>query len=151
MNGTFCKFLIKLPRLSYLSAGEHVTDDGLASIATLLRLRVLFLEGPFTDAGLPKIRTLKRVERLFITSDLVSDAGMAVITELPKLYRLGFDTPRFSDAGVATLSKCRNLTAITEIRSNISAKGRRLLRMALPNCDLDLLDKRHRHCSDDNE
>ncbi len=83
----------------------------------------MFLEGPFTDVGLPQIRTLKGLERLFITSDFVSEAGIAVITELPKLYRLGLDTPRFSDAGVATLTMCQNLTAIAEIRSNMTAKG----------------------------
>jgi hypothetical protein len=131
VNGTFGKYLVDLPRLADLSPGEDITDNGIASIAKLVRLRVLFLEGPFiTDAGLRQICTLR---------------------ELPNLIRLSIRVPRFTDAGAAILPSCRRLSAFTEVRSSMTAAGRRMLRTTMPDCDFHFFPEHKGNRQDDDE
>jgi hypothetical protein len=136
VHGTFCKDLTDLLHLKILDLGEQVTDEGLASIATLSDLLELFITGPFTDAGLAQLIALKNVATLAVDSDYVSAEGISVITQLPKLNCLYLDTPRLSDGAVPALLRCSLLETMTFTNSGLSQVGLQQLRDGLPRCSV---------------
>lgn len=140
VNGTFTTHLTELPRLRELGPGKKLTDEGLASIARLVRLNTLFLEGPFTDSGLLLMSSLSRLEVLYVTSDRVTAEGLAVVAELPELTRLGLDITPLPDAIVPVLSRCKSLSSLILFCSNLTSEGLRQLRRALPDCEIDNLN-----------
>jgi hypothetical protein len=137
INGTFCVHLAGLRRLRELSPGEHISDDGLACIARIANLETLFLKGPFSDAGLGQIRSLKRLQTLYVTSERVTPEGLAVVAELPELTDLGLRVTPVTDASVPILARCKALASLTLFHSDLTYEGRKLLREALLDCDLD--------------
>jgi hypothetical protein len=147
IHGTFCKYLIGLPRLRRLSIGElggQVTDEGLRSIGRLLTLNQLYLTGSFTDAGLGHLIALQNLTTLGIESEQVTADGIAVAAELPKLNDLYLDAPRLADDCIATLLRCSALEHMTLRRSAISDAGLQHLRDGLPRCGVDDIERDQR-------
>ncbi len=148
--GICCAHLIALPRLRYLKPGDHITDDGLASIAKLAGLEVLFLDGQFSDAGLRQIRTLQKLQALYVTSEHATNEGLAVLADLPALTELGLNARLVTDDGIAWLARCRGLTKIVIFKSGMTSSGVIRLREALPDCEIrDLDDERRANSRDD--
>ena len=96
-----------------------------------------FLDGPFTDAGLAHIHTLKRLKTLYITSQQITGSGLAVVAELPALTDLGLRGSLSSDVSVPAIARCKALQCVTFLESELSDEGRRQLRQALPDCQIN--------------
>jgi Leucine-rich repeat (LRR) protein len=144
IHGTFSVHLVALRRFKDLSPGEYVTDDGLACIARLTALEVLFLDGPFTDVGLREIRALKKLRTLYITSEQATDEGLSVIAELPELARLGLESKLLTDKSAAIIAQCQSLQYLGLFKTSLTDAGREMLRNALPDCEIrDLETGRH--------
>jgi hypothetical protein len=94
---------------------------------------VAFDVGPVTDDVLAPLFTLRKVRYLFFDSSLVTDAGLAHLKGLEKLQVLrmsagenetgGFDTPDFTDAGLAEIAELRDLQELTIDHAVISDRG----------------------------
>jgi hypothetical protein len=139
IHGTFCKYLIGLPRLRQLSiceTGGRATDDGLACIAGLTGLRSLFVTGPFTNAGLQHLVALQELNTLSIHSDEVTAEALVVLAKMPKLNSLYLEAPRVTDDGIPALLRCSALESMHLYRSAISDTGLQRLRDCLPRCDV---------------
>lgn len=132
----------------------RITDAGLASLASLPRLRFLNLHGnPITDAGLEHLQSLPRLERLQLGGTEVSGAGLRhltglkwirldatplndeglrhlqVITGLEQLYLC--DTA-VSDAGLGHLTSLKRLRELILDGTRVTAAGLSSLKKALP-------------------
>ena len=136
VHGTFCKDLTELLHLKIPNLGEQVTDEGLASIATLSGLLDVFITGPFTDAGLAQLIALKNVATLAVDSDYVRAEGISVVAQLPKLNYLWLDAPRLSDDAVPALLRCSMLEVMTFTSTGLSEVGLQKLRDGLPKCSV---------------
>jgi hypothetical protein len=81
------------------------TDDGLAHIRGLHRLKKLDLSGTMvTDRGLAHLASLESLEELSLYSDEVTDAGLVHLRGLRSLRKL-MGVSRASDDGVAALAE----------------------------------------------
>jgi hypothetical protein len=112
----------------------RVTDAGLAHLAGLARLEHLDLSGiRFTFQG---CRTREQGPLVVDEPGRVTDEGLETISRLRSLRRLCLcHCPGITDEGVAILAKMTWLTRLDLIGSeNISPKGERALREALPDC-----------------
>jgi Leucine-rich repeat (LRR) protein len=136
INGTFSVHLVALGRFKNLSPGEYITDEGLACVAKLANLEELFLDGPFTDVGLREIRSLEKLRTLYITSDRATDEGLSVIAELPELAWLGLESKLLTDKGAAIIAQCQSLQFLALSKTNLTHAGRKMLRDALPDCEI---------------
>jgi hypothetical protein len=102
-------------------AGTHVTDTGLAAVASMQNLHRLRLDRTtITDAGLTQLRGLKKLEYLNLYNTTVTDAGLKTLAALPNLRHLFIwktrINPATADAFVAAKS---NKTKIAQIQRQI--------------------------------
>jgi hypothetical protein len=97
--------------------GALATDEVLAAIATIPRLRWLHCQDPISgDEGfvlLGQCTTLESIESRVCRR--MTDRGFAAIAELPRLERLALGGPRISDAAMANLADAPALVNLTPI------------------------------------
>lgn len=101
-----------------------VTDEGVAHLRTLRRLRFLSLEATqVTDAGLARLAEFPSLEVLDLARDPISDAGLVHIGKLVRLRGLGLAGTKITDAGLSHLAGLGNLTALHLAHTGISDAG----------------------------
>lgn len=89
----------------HLGNCKALTDDGIAHLARLPRLRVLDLsQTGVTDRGLAVLRELKQLERLQLVFTRVSDAGLANLTHCDALERLELLWTNTGDGAIRALA-----------------------------------------------
>jgi hypothetical protein len=98
-----------LTSLSELHLGEgrsRVTDQGLAALRHLRKLRVLVLgDPPLSDAALEHLAALGELERLNVVGTHFTDEGLARLAPLKKLTLLRLGSDRMTDAGLKHLAQ----------------------------------------------
>lgn len=137
IDGTFAAYLADLQRLQKLTPGSASTDEGLANIARLTNLTVLYLEGPFTDRGMRHIGSLTKLRTLSIISGHVTHEGVAVVARLPRLSCLFLTTPGLTDDGIPAILHCAALEALHLSTTCVTDGGLQYLRDALPMCGVE--------------
>lgn len=104
--------------------GTKVTDEDLAYVARLKRLKVLYLcDTQVTDAGLAHLSGLTKLEELVLRQTQVTDAGLVHLAGLPKLERLYLNRTNVRDAGLKHLSKLTELRTLDLADTQVTDAG----------------------------
>jgi hypothetical protein len=117
-----------------------VSEVGMASAATLPRLRKLVLYGGrgITDRGLAKLGGMSSLEVLELKNTRVANDGLRLLRDLPNLRSLAvYCEPRLgvlNDAGLVHLKDLPKLEALTLTGGWASREGVAELQTLLPNC-----------------
>ena len=119
-----------------------VSDAGIASVATLPRLRKLVVYGGnrgVTDQGLAELKGKTSLESLELVNTRVTDEGLRVLQDLPNLRSLTLHYEpwrgtRLTDAGLVHLRNLPKLGSVTLRGRWASAGAVAELRAALPGC-----------------
>jgi hypothetical protein len=119
-----------------------VTDDGIASVVTLPRLRRLVIYGGspgITDRGLAGLKGKTSLEALELRNTRVTDDGLRVLLDLPNLRSLTlyYDPwrgARLTDAGLSHLRNLPKLETVKLTGGWASGEAVAELRAALPTC-----------------
>lgn len=147
-----------------LSYNANVTDAGVAHIAKIQQLELVYLSDTnVSDKGLKFLRAAK-LTQLNLWNTQVSDAGLTYISEIKSMTQLHLKgCSRVTDSGVAKLAKLQNLWMLnltncrgitdaslvalakcTSLRylqvfgcPNITANGVNELQRQLPGCEVD--------------
>lgn len=102
--------LARLKSLSHLNAHFHVTDKGVASLASLPHLELLILNGDeTTDASAEYIAQMESLKSLSFEDCPITDAMLQVIADLPDLEHLTLSRTRISWDGFRHLRRARKL------------------------------------------
>lgn len=82
--------LAKLRNLQvlYLEGTPMMTDEGLRALATLPKLRHLRLSGPFTDQGLAYLATAPSIKAMWLETLQATEEGLRHLSQIPSLERL---------------------------------------------------------------
>lgn len=109
------ELLEKLPALQKLQfRGEDVTDDWLARVGKLTRVRELRIgPSPISSRGIHHLRPLKDLRVLDISYSNVDDEAIDPISRLPQLEELDLSETRVSDSGVIKLARLEKLHILT--------------------------------------
>jgi Leucine-rich repeat (LRR) protein len=95
-----------LQNLRYLnlSSNAELSDDGLAELGNLKKLRFLALRGTkITAAGLKHLSGLQELEHLVLTGNRISDAGLEHLAKLKNLKTLEVGGTDITDAGLKVI------------------------------------------------
>jgi hypothetical protein len=117
-----------------------VSEAGMASVATLPRLRRLVLYGGWgiTDGGLAMLRGMTGLEVLELKNTQVTNNGLRAVCDLPNLRSLAiFCEPRLrtlDDAGLVHLKDMPKLEVLSLTGGWASWKAIGELKTRLPNC-----------------
>lgn len=98
-----------------LYGAPGMTDDGLAALTQLRRLRHVRLgrEGPFTGRGMAHLAALPSLRVLWLDTPRVDDEGLRQLSESPSLERLCVHwLDRITGCGVSHLKKMPRLRAL---------------------------------------
>ncbi|MBI3470411.1 MAG: hypothetical protein HY013_03535 [Candidatus Solibacter usitatus] len=113
-----------------------VTDAGIAHLAGLTNLEVLWLGPWVTDLSLEVVAGLPRLRHLDLCARGITDSGIAHLTSLSNLQTLYLNYCALTDAGVDHLTRMRGLRELSLKHTRISATGLSRLREALPECTI---------------
>jgi hypothetical protein len=118
--------------------GPEISDEALASIAELPRLRYLDLSGTgVTNDGLKYLAGLTQLEELDLSRTPVRDNGLAHVSTLSNLRRLNLQTTRTTTEGMKHLAALHRLRALevgttwidfSDYRGNLDAEQLQYLR-----------------------
>jgi Leucine Rich repeat len=103
-----------------------VTDDGLAKLAGIARLRHLNLDNcrEITSEGVAHLKSLPDLRKLSLNRTGVGDAGLAHLADLPLLTELSLvGDAGVTDAGAAYLARCRELRVLRLQDTHLGDKG----------------------------
>jgi hypothetical protein len=140
-----------------LSNNPDITDTGLAHLAGLSKLRVLYLYGtqvkgpgirhlprnieflmltrtPLADEGLIPLKDFNRIQTLRLGFTNVTDEGLANLTGLSTLESLELRNTELSDGGLEHLRSLKNLKSLSLDHTKVTSAGIARLKQALPNC-----------------
>ncbi len=100
--------------LRHLRLSGPFTDKGMAYLAAMPALKVLWLETPnVTEEGLRLLSASKTLERLCVPwIDTITDREIACLKAMPRLKALGIGNAQGSDAGVMSLASLTNLEVL---------------------------------------
>ena len=105
---TALKEVTKLKQLTHLKLSfTPVTDEGLAEVAKLQRLKLLTLFGckMITDEGLKEVAKLQRLNSLVLEGTEITDKGLNEVAKLKLVNFLNLRNTKTTEAGVAELQK----------------------------------------------
>jgi Leucine-rich repeat (LRR) protein len=96
-----------IPLTSSPSASE--TDEALAHVGRLTRLKYLIVVRPLSDAGLVHLKGLKSLTYLHLSGTQITDAGMVHLKELTNLSTVSLNETKVTDVGIRHLEGLTNL------------------------------------------
>jgi hypothetical protein len=138
------KILTSLRNVESLNLSDcEVTEQGLASISGLSRLRKLYLsrlgqlrysspDVGLSDACLIPVQSLSQLRILTLSGNRITDAGLAMIAHLPNLEELDLDATDVTDAGLVQLQGLKKLMNLSLGGTLATPQGVKSLQSALP-------------------
>lgn len=102
----------------WLQNVRGISDEGLASVGKLPRLRELVLEISPVNEGLAHLAGLDSLQNLQLMATELDDAGAAYLAGLPSLRQLGLWRTGITDAALAHVAM---LSALTTLRLDYTA------------------------------
>ena len=127
-----------------LQVGEFVmapiTDDGLKHLRGWTNARILFFNAcAFTDDGLAHLAHFPKLERLSLFGDeggsmVITDAGMLHVAKISTLKSLTLCGMPINDEALESLASLSNLERLALHRTEVTEKGVKDFRKALPDC-----------------
>ncbi len=129
--------LSKLLELELLDLSQtQITDAGLSHLSNLHELHRLDLsQTRITGVGLPHLSKLQELHLLDLSQTQITDIGSSHLSKLRELNRLDLSQTRISDAGVDQLQQLRQIRGLEILnlaQTNVTEKGLRQLRAAMP-------------------
>jgi hypothetical protein len=132
--------LSKFRRLEGLNLlGTKATDAGMRFLSDCPALNSLALASAVTDEGVQSLRGLSHLEFLWIESTSVTDKSVQVFSGLEGLRRLLIHRTAITDTGARELSRLKNLQELW-LGPQVTDEAAAELRIALPNCEIELYD-----------
>jgi hypothetical protein len=117
--------------------GKFIIADKLWPLEELSQLRTAdFCNVPLTDASLVYLQGLSQLQVLDLTDTNITDAGLANLQGLSQLQMLGLSYTKVTDAGLVHLKGLNRLQKLWLGNTKVTAKGVKMLRQALPNCNI---------------
>ncbi|XP_030047822.1 uncharacterized protein LOC115461903 [Microcaecilia unicolor] len=110
---------------------SHITDEGIRSLNTLIRMKKLSLSNTLlTDSGLLHLQNLHHLEDLCLDRTSVTSAGVSkCIPHLPHLQVLGLASTHVGDNVIKLgIRQCKQLLKLNLSRTRVTDKGLRYLR-----------------------
>lgn len=115
----------------------RITDEGVAGICGLPRLRYVALDSPkIGDPSIKHLARLPSLEHLSLMRTGVTDAGMKDIVAMPKLKQLDLNDTALTDVGLMTLVGAKKLEMLVVDRTKVTEAGLKAFREARPECKL---------------
>jgi Leucine-rich repeat (LRR) protein len=125
------------PALTQIFVGGKVTENSLAALSQLKKLKLLRLNGPnISDAGISALPALRTLEALELNAPRATTACAAALTRQPALTRLSIHNTALNDDAVPHLVKIKTLRELHLGTAPISTAGLEALRKALPTCTI---------------
>lgn len=129
--------LEKLPRLWHVYLeNTSLDDDGFEALGRLASLELVSVDNA-SDAGLAQIAKLSRLRMLYVNGPTITDAGLERIAHLPDLRMLELGGPRITDAGLAHLQRVATLENLRLGGDSVSESGVAAFKAALPRCNVE--------------
>ncbi|KAK3541212.1 hypothetical protein QTP86_016815 [Hemibagrus guttatus] len=123
-----------------LSDYTHITDQGIAQLGKMTRLKKLSLSNtPLTDVGLSTLSSLTLLMDVCLNRTAVTSRGVTeFITRLPYLQVLGLSCTQVGDSVLKALIRCTELIKLNLSRTRITDRGLKFLHsMKLSQVNLD--------------
>jgi hypothetical protein len=120
------EILRDLPNLKQLNLNQanNVTPAGLAPLAELPKLEVLYLMNtPVGDAGLAQVRNLHGLKEIWVGHTGITDASMPWIASNPELTHLGATGAQITDQSAPLLARLHNLETLSLADTQITSRG----------------------------
>ncbi|MBN2591285.1 MAG: carboxypeptidase regulatory-like domain-containing protein [Sedimentisphaerales bacterium] len=112
----------KVKRL-YLG-NTQISDDGLKYLAGLSNMEVLILNKTnITDKSMEYLKGLKKINMLYLSNTQISDKGLEHLKELTNLVQLWIGGTKITDAGLEHIQGLENLESISLESTGITDKG----------------------------
>ncbi len=114
------------PAVDVVLSNSLVTDEGLAQLARIPRLRHLNLDDcrEITSAGMAHLAGLTHLRKLSLNRTAVDDAGLAHLAALPTLTELSLvGNAGVTDAGAAHLARCPALKVLQLQDTRVGDQG----------------------------
>ena len=121
--------------------GGGITDDGVASLAGLPRLRIVFLSvTDLTDPAIDHLADLPALEELTVEGSHFTDRSLQSLARAKRLrvLDLSSETSTITDAGLQHLEGLANLEQVSLSHATISPTARERLLQAIPGLKLDI-------------
>ena len=121
--------------------GYGITEKGVADLARLPRLRVVFLTSTeLSDAAIDHLAGLPALEELTVEGSHFTDQSLQSLAQAKRLrtLELSSETPTITDAGLRHLEGLPNLERVSLSHATISPIARERLLKAIPGLTLDI-------------
>ena len=138
------------PSLEYLNLiNSRITDGGLSHLAKLKQIRlIMFNTCPIGDGGLAQLQSLPNLDTLSLVEETrnlanpnrFTEPGFAAIGGLKRLELFNAINLNVSDASARHLHNLKRLKRLRLVRCQISDEAAAALRMALPDCEIEIRD-----------
>lgn len=138
IDGSGLMFLADTNLVGLNVSNSRIVDKNVGYVAQFKNLEQLAFSSPFvTDEGLAKLKSLKKLKRLVLGGHVITDKGLSVIENFPNLESLEIFAPNATDKIFDHLKKLKKLTLLSLLETSISKDaGMQLQTMKLDSLDL---------------
>ena len=128
--------LAQLPHLSTLVLdGTALGDNAMGGLAALSNLRVLSMNNTAVHIG--GLVAVRRLLVLSLDGTPLASGDLSTIEQMRELTVLSIDRTNVGDGAIPFLSEMRQLRKLSIKKTAFSPEGRKRLRVAMPNCNID--------------
>lgn len=138
-------YLAGLSKLRVLELESNpISDEGVAELANHSALRELVLgRTSISGSAAETLRTLKQLERLELgNNEDITDETISQLRSLKQLEAFDVSDTRISEASIPIFAGWKNLRRLEVRSTRISRQEAQRLRVALPECRIDLFEAR---------
>jgi internalin A len=118
------KILGTMSSLKQLDISETaITDRGIQQVARCSNLESLYLNRHLTDAGIASVASLTKLKILDVSGSQITDAGMVALKKLSRLKELALSGTRVGDAGMRSVAPLSDLRVLELSDTQVSSQG----------------------------
>src|SRR6266511_2850138 len=113
--------LTELPALERLTlTGVHMTDETMAILKRMQKLRTLWIARSVTDAGLVHLTKLERLEELIVQDASLRGVGLKHLLSLKSLRSIDFSYSRFTNDSLSHIGQLKQVRTVTMRTCNLT-------------------------------